>query len=150
LNVFPRCRLVDAFARFPWCPSKTVNAKVQIKIRQGKDAGKIFSFTEYDTFVFGWMDNYDSAQAKPVTPCYPPAMAALDYPHITRDADNVARLDRLPRIRIAQIAADHIGNGWSAEEIIRQYPHLTAAEVHAALATTTISASTPLPFPATT
>jgi len=28
---------------------------------------------------------------------------------------------------------DHIGNGWSAEEIVRQYPHLTAAEVHAAL-----------------
>lgn len=60
-------------------------------------------------------------------------MPTLDYPHITRAADNVARLDRLPRIRVAQIAADHIGNGWSAEEIIRQYPHLAAAEVHAAL-----------------
>ena len=60
-------------------------------------------------------------------------MPALDYPHITRGTDNIARLDRLPRIRVAQIAADHIGNGWSAEEIIRQYPHLTAGEVHAAL-----------------
>jgi len=60
-------------------------------------------------------------------------MPALDYPHITHGTDNVARLDRLPRIRVAQIAADHIGNGWSAEEIIRQYPHLTAGEVHAAL-----------------
>ena len=60
-------------------------------------------------------------------------MPALDYPHITRSAGGVARLDRLPRIRVAQIAADHIGNGWSAEEIVRQYPHLTAAEVHAAL-----------------
>lgn len=60
-------------------------------------------------------------------------MPALDYPHITRTAGDVARLDRLPRIRVAQIAADHIGNGWSAEEIIRQYPHLMAAEVHAAL-----------------
>ena len=60
-------------------------------------------------------------------------MPALDYPHITRAAGDVARLDRLPRIRVAQIAADHIGNGWSAEEIVRQYPHLTAAEVHAAL-----------------
>ena len=59
-------------------------------------------------------------------------MPALDYPHITRGTDHVARLDRLPRIRVAQIAADHIGNGWSAEEIIRQYPHLTAGEVHAA------------------
>ena len=60
-------------------------------------------------------------------------MPALDYPHIIHAAGDVARLDRLPRIRVAQIAADHIGNGWSAEEIIRQYPHLTAAEVHAAL-----------------
>lgn len=55
-------------------------------------------------------------------------MPALDYPHITRAAGDAARLDRLPRIRVAQIA-----NGWSAEEIVRQYPHLTAAEVHAAL-----------------
>lgn len=60
-------------------------------------------------------------------------MPALDYPHIRRIAGDVARLDRLPRIRVAQIAADHIGNGWSADEIVRQYPHLTAAEVHAAL-----------------
>ena len=60
-------------------------------------------------------------------------MSALDYPHITHAADDVARLERLPRIRVAQIVADHIGNGWSAEEIVRQYPHLTAAEVHAAL-----------------
>lgn len=60
-------------------------------------------------------------------------MPTLDYPHITRAPNDVARLDRLPRIRVAQIAADHIGNGWSAEEIIRQYPHLTAAEVHSAL-----------------
>ena len=60
-------------------------------------------------------------------------MPTLDYPHITRAANDVARLERLPRIRVAQIAADHIANGWSAEEIIRQYPHLNAAEVHAAL-----------------
>ena len=31
------------------------------------------------------------------------------------------------------IVADHLGYGWSAEEIIRQYPYLTPAEVHAAL-----------------
>lgn len=60
-------------------------------------------------------------------------MTTLDYPHITRAAGDVARLDRLPRIRVAQIAADHVGNGWSVEEIIRQHPHLFAAEVHAAL-----------------
>jgi hypothetical protein len=61
-------------------------------------------------------------------------MPALDYPHIITANGEPARLERLPRIRVAQIAADHVGNGWSAEEIVRQYPHLTAAEVHAALA----------------
>ena len=60
-------------------------------------------------------------------------MVTLDYPHISRAANDTARLERHPRIRVAQIAADHLGNGWSAEEILRQYPHLTAAEVHAAL-----------------
>lgn len=61
-------------------------------------------------------------------------MPALEYPHIVTANGESARMERLPRIRVAQIAADHIGNGWSAEEIIRQYPHLTAAEVHTALA----------------
>lgn len=59
--------------------------------------------------------------------------AVLDYPHIHKTAGEPARLDRLPRIRVAQIVADHLGYGWSAEEIIRQYPHLAPAEVHAAL-----------------
>jgi hypothetical protein len=34
-----------------------VSAKVQIKISKGKDAGKLFAFTEHDTFVFGRMDD---------------------------------------------------------------------------------------------
>ena len=61
-------------------------------------------------------------------------MPALEYPHIHKAAGEAARLDRLPRIRVAQIVADHLGYGWSAEEIIRQYPYLAPAEVHAALA----------------
>jgi hypothetical protein len=32
-----------------------MSAKVQLQIKQGKDAGKIFAFTEHDTFVFGRM-----------------------------------------------------------------------------------------------
>ena len=31
------------------------------------------------------------------------------------------------------IVADYMWRGWSAEEIVRQYPYLTPAEVHAAL-----------------
>ena len=34
-----------------------MSAKVQIKISQGQDAGKVFTFTEHDTFVFGRMDD---------------------------------------------------------------------------------------------
>lgn len=60
-------------------------------------------------------------------------MPALDYPHILKARGEPARIERLPRIRVAQIVADHLGYGWSAEEIIRQYPHLAPAEVHAAL-----------------
>jgi hypothetical protein len=37
-------------------------------------------------------------------------------------------------VRVAQLVADHLGYGWSAEEILRQYPHLKPAEIHAALA----------------
>jgi hypothetical protein len=47
---------------------------------------------------------------------------------LAKEGDS-AFLERLPRCRVAQIAADHIGNGWSAEEIIREYPHLTAAKI---------------------
>jgi len=32
------------------------------------------------------------------------------------------------------IVMDYQGRGWSAEEIVRQYPYLSLAEVHAALA----------------
>ena len=34
-----------------------MSAKVQLKITQGESAGKIFPFTEHDTFVFGRMDD---------------------------------------------------------------------------------------------
>ena len=44
-------------------------------------------------------------------------MTTLDYPHITTANGDAAAL----------------GYGWSAEEIARQYPHLTLAEIHAAL-----------------
>jgi hypothetical protein len=34
-----------------------MSSKVQLQIKQGKDAGKIFPFTEHDTFVFGRMSD---------------------------------------------------------------------------------------------
>ena len=61
-------------------------------------------------------------------------MPALEYPHITRTAEGLARLERHPRVRVSMIVCDYLGRAWSAEEIAVQYPHLTLAEIHAALA----------------
>lgn len=57
----------------------------------------------------------------------------LTYPHIVKEPDQPARLERHPRTRVAMIVADYLWRGWSAEEIARQYSYLTPAEVHAAM-----------------
>lgn len=57
----------------------------------------------------------------------------LTYPHIVKEPDRPARLERHPRTRVAMIVADYMWRGWSAEEIARQYPYLSLAEVHAAM-----------------
>jgi uncharacterized protein (DUF433 family) len=56
------------------------------------------------------------------------------YPHITTLSSGTACLERLPRVRVAQIAMDHIAHGWTAEDILRQHDYLRPAEIHAALA----------------
>ncbi len=58
----------------------------------------------------------------------------LSYPHIEKASDEPARMERLPRIRVSQIVLPHLMHGWSADELGRQYPHLSMAEIHAALA----------------
>ncbi len=60
-------------------------------------------------------------------------MLTLSYPHIEKNESQSARLQRLPRIRIAQIVMDYIAYGWSVEEICRQHLYLTLAEAHAAM-----------------
>jgi len=57
----------------------------------------------------------------------------ITYPHIVKSAGESARLERHPRTRVAMIVADYLWRGWSAEEIVRQYPYLSLAEAHAAL-----------------
>ena len=59
--------------------------------------------------------------------------AAVTYPHIVKNPGEPARLERHPRTRVTMIVADYLWRGWSAEEIVRQYPYLAPAEVHAAL-----------------
>ncbi|MFM9960532.1 MAG: DUF433 domain-containing protein [Planctomycetaceae bacterium] len=56
------------------------------------------------------------------------------YPHIEELPGEPARLERLPRIRVAQIVMDYLAHGWSPDEICRQHPQLQSAEVHAAMA----------------
>jgi hypothetical protein len=60
-------------------------------------------------------------------------MLALSYPHIEKSDNQSARLQRLPRIRVAQIVINYLAYGWSVEEICRQHLYLTPAEAHAAM-----------------
>lgn len=60
-------------------------------------------------------------------------MLALSYPHIEKQDNQPARLQRLPRIRVAQIVMDYLTYGWSVEEICRQHLYLKPAEAHAAM-----------------
>jgi len=58
----------------------------------------------------------------------------LTYPHIEKQDGEPARLQRVQRVRVAQIVMDYIAHGWTAEEMCRQHPYLTPAEAHAAMA----------------
>jgi hypothetical protein len=60
--------------------------------------------------------------------------AGIIYPHIVKEHAQPARLENHPRTRVAMIVMDYLAYGWSADEIQRQHPHLTLAEVHAAMA----------------
>ncbi len=57
----------------------------------------------------------------------------LTYPHIEKPAREPARLERIPRIRVAQIVMDYLAYGWSPDEMCRQHPYLSQAEAHAAM-----------------
>ncbi|HKI16577.1 MAG TPA: DUF433 domain-containing protein [Isosphaeraceae bacterium] len=59
---------------------------------------------------------------------------ALKYPHIEKLEGQPARLERLPRVRVAQIAMDYREHGWSVDEMCHQHTYLTLAEAHAAMA----------------
>jgi uncharacterized protein (DUF433 family) len=58
----------------------------------------------------------------------------VDYPHIEKRDTAPARLQRTPRIRVAQIVMDYLSYGWSPDEMCRQHPALQPAEAYAAMA----------------
>src|SRR2546426_8649450 len=55
------------------------------------------------------------------------------YPHITMPPRGVPCIDGT-RHRVIDIVADHVAHGYSAAQIVEQYPDLTLAQVYAALA----------------
>ena len=56
----------------------------------------------------------------------------MTYPHITSNPRGVPCIDET-RHRVMDIVADHVAHGYSAGQIVEQYPDLTPAQVHAAL-----------------
>jgi len=60
-------------------------------------------------------------------------IAAETTLYIVRDDRGVAWIDKT-NIKVIEIVLDHIAYGWSAEAIHEQHPHLSLAQIHAALA----------------
>jgi uncharacterized protein (DUF433 family) len=53
--------------------------------------------------------------------------------HIVLDESGVAWLENT-RHKVIEIAMDHVAHGWDADEIHRQHPELSLAQIHSALA----------------
>ena len=53
--------------------------------------------------------------------------------HINLDDKGVARVDETT-VKVIEIALDHLAYGWSADAMHEQFPHLSLAQIHAALA----------------
>ncbi len=67
----------------------------------------------------------------------------LVYPHIEKRPGEPARLQRVPRIRVAQLVMDYLAYGWSADEMCRQFALDADDNVVLAGRTTTVDFATP-------
>jgi uncharacterized protein (DUF433 family) len=59
-------------------------------------------------------------------------LTAKPIAHIYRDDAGVAWIDRT-HLKVLEVALDHVAYGWGAEEMHRQHPNLSMAQIHAAL-----------------
>ena len=59
-------------------------------------------------------------------------MHTIGYPHIELNADSVPIISGTTT-KVLEVAQDHLAHHWNADEIHRQYPHLSLAQIHAAL-----------------
>jgi uncharacterized protein (DUF433 family) len=60
-------------------------------------------------------------------------MPTLLYPHIELSADGHLRIAGTGT-KVVMLVMDHLAHHWDAEELRRQHPHLTMAQIHSALA----------------
>ncbi len=54
-------------------------------------------------------------------------------PHIWLDEEKRAWIDDT-NVKVVEVALDHVAYGWSAEEMHSHHPHLSLAQIYAALA----------------
>jgi uncharacterized protein (DUF433 family) len=60
-------------------------------------------------------------------------MTTAEYAHISFNADK-APIIAGTQTKVLMVVMDHIGHGWDAQEIHRQYPCLSLGQIHSALA----------------
>jgi uncharacterized protein (DUF433 family) len=60
-------------------------------------------------------------------------MPATAYAHIEITAQGVAILAGT-RVKVVEVVMDRLAHHWDADEIQRQHPHLSLAQIHSALA----------------
>jgi uncharacterized protein (DUF433 family) len=59
-------------------------------------------------------------------------MSTVSYPHIRITADGVPIIAGTTT-KVIEVVQDHLAHHWHAEDIQRQYPYLSLAQIHAAL-----------------
>lgn len=60
-------------------------------------------------------------------------MSAVTYPHIEMSANGAAVIAGT-RTKVVEVVLDRLAHHWDADEIHRQHPHLSLAQIYAALA----------------
>jgi uncharacterized protein (DUF433 family) len=58
---------------------------------------------------------------------------AIEVSHVAMDDRGRAWIDDT-NVKVVEVVRDHLAYGWSPEEILWQHPHLTLAQIYAALA----------------
>ena len=60
-------------------------------------------------------------------------MSTVTYPHVEMSAQGAAMIAGT-RTKVVEVVLDRIAHHWDADEMQRQHPHLSLAQIYAALA----------------